>query len=201
MKHLLLLLILILLPISAEAHKIRVFAYAEGDTIKGETSFNGGKPAKNIEILVTNSTSEETILTTRTNDQGEFTFTLSEAVKKAQNDILIIANAGEGHRNTWLLQAADYLPDVVTKTPMQQPQEKVQKTNKQPGNVTTGIDEKSLKKIVDQSVAEQLGPIKRMLIENNEKKVSLQDIIGGIGYIIGLAGLAAIMKSQKENAS
>jgi nickel transport protein len=201
MKHLLLLLILILLPISAEAHKIRVFAYAEGDTIKGETSFNGGKPAKNIEILVTNSTSEETILTTRTNDQGEFTFTLSEAVKKAQNDILIIANAGEGHRNTWLLQAADYLPDVVTKTPMQQPQEKVQKTNKQPGNVATGIDEKSLKKIVDQSVAEQLGPIKRMLIENNEKKVSLQDIIGGIGYIIGLAGLAAIMKSQKENAS
>jgi nickel transport protein len=201
MKHLLLLLILILLPISAEAHKIRVFAYAEGDTIKGETSFNGGKPAKNIEILVTNSTSEETILTTRTNDQGEFTFTLSEAVKKAQNDILIIANAGEGHRNTWLLQAADYLPDVVTKTPMQQPKEKVQKTNKQPGNVATGIDEKSLKKIVDQSVAEQLGPIKRMLIENNEKKVSLQDIIGGIGYIIGLAGLAAIMKSQKENAS
>ncbi|WP_163337180.1 hypothetical protein [Desulfopila sp. IMCC35008] len=200
MKNLILLLILLLLPFTASAHKIRVFAYAEGDTIKGETSFNGGKKARNIEILVTDNKTEETIQTVRTDDSGEFSFPISGAMKEAQLDLLIIANAGEGHRNEWLLQAADYLPDVAATDIAQQPLERSQPTTT-PATGTTGVDETVLKKIVDQSVAEQLGPIKRMLIEMNDKKVSLQDIIGGIGYIIGLAGLAAIMKSKKGDAS
>lgn len=199
MKKLILLLVLLLLPCTASAHKIRVFAYAEGDLVKGEASFNGGKSARNIEILVTDNTTAKTILTVKTDESGEFSFPISAAMKEAQLDMLIIANAGEGHRNDWLLQAADYLPDVAAAHIDKQPIEKTQSTT--PTTGPTGVDEKTLKRIVDQSVAEQLGPIKRLLIERNEKKVSLQDIIGGIGYIIGLAGLAALMKSKKGDAS
>lgn len=106
------LLFLLLVPLTAHAHKIRVFAYGEGDVIKGETSFNGGKAARNISIIVTDQNTSEALLTTKTDEKGEFSFPVSDAMKNNQADLLIVASAGEGHRNEWLLAAADYLPDI-----------------------------------------------------------------------------------------
>ena len=196
--HTLALLLLCLLASSAYGHKIRVFAYSEGDTIIGETSFSGGKKAQETTIIVTDKISGRQLLTTKTDSSGQFTFPVPEEARNNRLALLIIADAGEGHRNQWLLEAADYLPETAGETTAE-----VTRTTRPSEPETTSapaaaaMDEEQLRRIIDESLAGQLGPVKRQLAEMRERKINLQDILGGLGYIIGLAGIAAYIKSRQ----
>jgi nickel transport protein len=54
-----------------------------------------------------------------------------------------------------------------------------------------GID-KALEKALDRKLA----PIMRTLAEMQEQKVRLTDVLGGLGYIFGLVGVAAYFKAR-----
>ncbi len=54
--------------------------------------------------------------------------------------------------------------------------------------------EKSLEKSLD----EKLKPLIRMLADSQQKGPTVNEIVGGIGYIFGLMGLALYFKSRKE---
>jgi nickel transport protein len=54
-----------------------------------------------------------------------------------------------------------------------------------------GID-KALEKALDRKLA----PIMRTLAEMQEQKVRLTDVLGGLGYIFGLVGVAAYFKRK-----
>jgi len=55
-----------------------------------------------------------------------------------------------------------------------------------------GID-KALEKALDKKLA----PIMRTLAEMQEPKIRLTDVLGGLGYIFGLAGVAAYFKQKR----
>lgn len=184
---------------SAYCHKIRVFAYGEGDTIVGEASFSGGKKAKETAITVTDQSTGKQLLTTKTDSEGKFSFTIPEVARQKQMNMLIIAEAGEGHRNEWLLEAADYIPGAENSpsSAVSQNDEPEETDSPSAAPPAVSISEETIRRIVDESVAKQLSPIKRTLAEIKERKPKIQDILGGLGYIIGLTGIAAYMKSQK----
>jgi nickel transport protein len=50
-------------------------------------------------------------------------------------------------------------------------------------------------------VERQLAPVKEMLTELTIHQTSLTDIIGGIGYILGLFGLWAFFLSKRQKNS
>ena len=54
-----------------------------------------------------------------------------------------------------------------------------------------GID-KALEKALDKKLA----PIMRTLAEMQEQKIRLTDVLGGLGYIFGLVGVAAYFKRK-----
>jgi len=56
-----------------------------------------------------------------------------------------------------------------------------------------GID-KALEKALDRKLA----PIMRALAEMQEQKVRLTDVLGGLGYIFGLVGVAAYFKRPRK---
>jgi nickel transport protein len=58
-----------------------------------------------------------------------------------------------------------------------------------------GID-KALEKALDKKLA----PIMRTLAEMQEQKVRLTDVLGGLGYIFGLVGVAAYFKRKPQGA-
>jgi nickel transport protein len=60
-----------------------------------------------------------------------------------------------------------------------------------------GFD-KALEKALDRKLA----PIMRTLAEMQEQKIRLTDVLGGLGYILGLVGVAAYVKSgqKRQNA-
>ncbi len=172
----------------AQAHKMNVFSWAGDQQIYGEAFFSGGRKAKNITVHVQNSETQTTLLTTQTDEEGKFQFTPPQQAVQQKLDLLITAETGDGHRGEWLLAADEYLPADNTPSVVSQ--------EEQP---TVGnFDMEAVREIVRQELNKELVPIKRHLAEGREKKVNPQDILGGIGYIIGLAGILAWFKSKKK---
>lgn len=182
----------------ALAHKVRIFAWGEGDTIHTESKFSGGRAAKNSAVTVINTKTGEEILQGTTDESGLFDFNQPEGI--AGMDIVI--NSGDGHSNSWHYEVETVaLESTPTAKPRATEKESVQavSTNKATHVVTTtGVTKEELTEIIDERLEAKLAPIRKMLAENEDHSPSVQDILGGIGYILGLAGLAAYMKSNKQ---
>jgi nickel transport protein len=56
-----------------------------------------------------------------------------------------------------------------------------------------GID-----KVIEKALDKKLAPIMRTLAEMQEQKIRLTDVLGGLGYIFGLVGVAAYFKCKKQ---
>jgi len=191
---------LLLLPLTANAHKLRIFAWSEGDVIYGETAFSGNRKPKNAEIVVQEAKSHAVLLTTRTDDQGKFHFTIPQKASQEQLDLLLIGNAGEGHRGEWHLPAAEYLSLSLLAEPeggqRSAPPATAQISSSADQATIVSVDEQLLRRIVDEELEKKLAPLKHMLAENSQKVPDLQDILGGIGYILGLAGIFAWLQAE-----
>lgn len=79
------------------AHKVTIFAYAEGDTVYTESYFSDGKKVKGGTIVVYDSQGNK-LLEGKTNKDGLFNF---KPPKK--DDLKIILNASLGHKNSYIL--------------------------------------------------------------------------------------------------
>jgi len=181
-----------LFPALSHAHKIRVFAWVAGDTVTVESGFSGGRPLVLGTVDVQNAATGASLLQGKTDEQGIFTFSLAETVKEKGMELRIIVSGGEGHRNEWLLQLKDTQHSAG------------QETNDPvaiPSAPETQISEKNsdekLRAILDQVLEEKLAPIRRSLARAEEQKPKFTDILGAIGYLIGLAGIIAWIKSRK----
>lgn len=184
---------------NALAHRVNVFAWAEGDTVYVESKFSGGKTIIGGKIIVTDASGVE-VLTGLTNDQGEFSFK-----RPQQTELKIILEAGMGHRAQWTLPADDGQAD-------QSRSEKARAQNqlKNPGDqnyhrnpetqtaVYAGPSRTEIEAIVEKALDKKMKPVLEMLAESRAKGPGISDILGGIGYIIGLVGVAAYFHSRKK---
>ena len=172
---------LLLLPIQAEAHKIHVFAWSSGDTVTVESSFSGNKPLLHGKIIVKDNRSGSILLQGNGDDKGVFSFTIPPKAKAQKADLLIVVSGSEGHQSEWLVPATEYLLDST-----------IPKTDH-----FENINSTELQKIIREIMEQELGPIKRSLAESKQQKPEFRDIVGGIGYLLGLAGLVAWLRNRK----
>jgi len=92
------------------AHGVHVFAQAENGMVKGEGYLSGGKKVVNGEIQVYDKAVNKLLLTTQTDQQGLFSFPIEELNLDHAVDLIIVLNAGPGHRSQWELKADQYNP-------------------------------------------------------------------------------------------
>jgi nickel transport protein len=180
----------VLRPRPAEAHKLNIFAWPVGEVIYGEAVFSGGRKAKNVKITVQDVQSHTILLETHSDNQGEFNFALPEQAAKKQLDLLIVADSGDGHRGEWLLTATEYFARSATSDLLSGPVVAQAKTGL--------IAEQAVRRIVQEELNRELAPVKQALAEGREKKIDPRDIAGGIGCILGIAGLFAWIQTKKK---
>jgi nickel transport protein len=183
---LLLFIALFLLPLSGQAHKLSIFAWPEGKEIHGEVKFSGGRQAKNVQITVQNAANSTVLSDTVCDEKGEFRVALPDQVRKGKYDLLLVANGGEGHRGEWLLEAKEYLSAISSDT-------------LSTASASAGINEQQLRRIVAEEISNGLSPLRKTLAENQEHEPSLHDLLGGIGWILGLVGITAWAQSRKKS--
>jgi nickel transport protein len=202
---------------AARAHRVNVFAYVEGDTVHVECSYRKSDRVRFGAITVKNPVTGQVYLTGKTDEQGNFAFPVPEAARAAKADLQIVLVAGEGHQNDWVVAAKDYLsaapaavpaptsqapavaPASLTPAPAAAPFNAQASGPAMPAAVTTGpgLTSAQIQAVVEVAVENKIAPIRRMLLDEKEKGPGLTEIGGGIGYLVGIAGLLAYARSRR----
>jgi len=188
--------VFLLMSPSAFAHKLNMFAYVEGDEIFAEGYFTDGKKAKHSTITVFDAADKQLLQGTSDAD-GQFTFAIPQ-----QSDLRITVNAGMGHQAEFVL-LKDELSEETAGT-NHEPANVISSNNAatstiavQPALAATNLDNDAIRAEVERAVGKAIKPLMRELSTMRAEK-SLADIIGGIGFIFGLFGVAMYFKSRKQ---
>lgn len=198
-----LLLLALILALGAShpalAHRVNIFAWPDGDSIAVECAFSRGSPVKGGEIVVHDAEDGAELLRGRTDDRGTFRFPIPERMRGGHG-LRIVILAGEGHRNEWLMEASEAAASAsapateataparaVSAAPAPEPAE-------EPARAATPED---VRRIVNAALEAGLAPLRREMAARNAAGPNLRDVIGGVGWILGLAGIAAYFRRRR----
>lgn len=192
-------LLLLCLSSTALAHRLNVFAYVEGDIIHVEARFQRAEPARISSVEVRNAVSGRVYLTGETDAEGRFSFAIPAPARRDRAKLDILVRAGEGHQNHWMLAAAEYLPPLPAASAPTRRQPTVQaevKSTPQPQAVAPACPPPAdLTPLVESAVERKIAPLRQMLLDSQEP--GLREIVGGIGYLVGIAGLLAYVRAGR----
>ncbi|WP_210395964.1 hypothetical protein [Motiliproteus sediminis] len=179
---------LALITANAQAHLLKVFAYAEGQQLHGNAYFTGGDPAIGATIEIRSG--DDRLLTSLSADtQGEFSVSLVSLVDP-DSDLTVIADSGDGHRAEWLIGASE-LGSVLDAESVER--SATYASASATASTATDIE---LLALVERAVARQVGPLRREL-QASQQRARLGDILGGIGLIFGLTGTLLWWRSRR----
>jgi nickel transport protein len=167
-----------------------VFAYHDGGQVKGEAAFDDGTAAMDANITVKDADGN-LVGKTKTGSEGGFALTLSEGKPPFEVEV----NDGTGHRATFSLEAAEAAPPEEAGQPAPTPAAGEQAAPAVAVASGDLLTKSEFKRILRQ----ELKPIKSQVARMaSAKKVSVRDIIGGLGWILGLVGVALWCRARKE---
>lgn len=166
---------------TANAHKVKIFVTAEGQTFNGYVYFPGGGRASQATVTVTTPVDTQPLATLQTDDEGQFTYTTHLVA-----DHLFTVDIGDGHRATYTVKAVELKGEIPkTTTPVAH--------SAATSNAVCSQEKQTIEKIIYQ----QIQPLREQL-EQYEEKIRLHDLLGGIGYIFGIFGLLIYLR-QRHN--
>jgi nickel transport protein len=166
------------------AHGLNLFVAAEGDLIRGRVFFGDGHGADGAVIKISD---EEGHLVAEITPQPDGSFTYKAV---SREDYLVTADSRDGHvMKRWVRaeMLSDHLHEHGTEA---QDHDHISHRH------MLGDEEMAAFRL-EQVVARQITPL-REEIASYQAQIRLRDILGGLGYIIGLAGLAMWLKGRRQ---
>ncbi|MBC2716424.1 MAG: hypothetical protein HGJ92_14030 [Desulfobacteraceae bacterium] len=192
------------------AHRVVLFAWIEGDTVFTQSQFPDGKKIADGQVHVFDM-NHNLLIKGKTDLNGEFSFKIPKTTA-----LNIVLDAGMGHQGQWKLSEDEINASmgIRTQKPVSEknehPADKAAASQKLQSESLTAadnrngsgtavlLDEKQVEQIVEKVLDKKLQPITRMLARMQNTGPSINDIFGGIGYILGLMGVAAYFLSRKK---
>jgi nickel transport protein len=171
----------------ASAHEIHVFATVEGKTIQGKAYYHDDAPVREGTVKALDSLGE-ILAEGKADAEGKFSLPV-----RFRCDYRVLVDAGDGHGGETFVEAEDLPADLPAREGLP-PEEHDHAAHTHPaihaGKSPASSDALAgLGKKVDQL---------RESLECLESKRRLSDILGGIGYIFGLAGLGMYFLSLRN---
>jgi nickel transport protein len=175
----------------ALAHKMSVFAAAEGKTIAGQAYFRDGAPVRNAQVTVFDAAGR-TLGQSKTDEAGKFSFQ-----PRARCDHRFVVDAGDGHAAEFTVPGEE-LPSSLpgfgaAATPPMAKADAAPRTPPKSGPdagkvVDPRTPEESLRGELE-AIRQQIVALRADLAARDEK-ARWHDVLGGIGYILGFSGVA-----------
>ena len=182
----------------ALAHNVTVFAWVEGDMVHVESKFSGGRRPMDAPVEVYDNDGK-LLLKGVTDENGEFSFKVPQ-----KTALKVVVLAGMGHRGEWSIPVSDLgsvdggkeSQAAQTGSP---PATGISQPAAMGGSGSTGnLTATEIKKAVEEALAAQLKPVMNLLVETRPSGPTVTDVLGGIGYIFGLIGVAAYFTSRRR---
>ena len=187
----------------ALAHKLNVFGYAEGKTIHGEAYLRGGAPVRDAPVAVFDAEGNRLAEVT-TDAEGKFSF---DATLRC--DHRLVVDAGAGHSAEFTVPA-DELPDdlpadqggeqpaAVPPEARPTPQPQPDAPEEPPGETKPAGPVAGTARPAngDESLEARVAALSRQIVQlrkqldDYEQTTRWHDVLGGIGYILGIMGVA-----------
>lgn len=206
---------------TAWAHKIYLHAEAVGQKVQGRAYFRGGAPAQETKVEVFLPDGRK-LLETKTDANGEFSFQAP-----ARCDYRVVVDTGDGHGAEYTLPGADLPESLPPLEKAQLPSDKKgQSPPKEtsvlpPDKPSPGPPEQKLalgsksapsapakgatpgspaewQQAIEEAVHRQIQPLARK-IEQMEDRIRWSDVLGGIGYILGLTGMGFYLLGMRRS--
>ncbi len=195
----------------AMAHRINIFAVVEADQLRVVCRFSKSSPARDCPVTVFNKRSNAKLAEARTSGEGIALIPVTAAMKSAPEGLRIHINAGEGHENDCFVEPAelalaDTAPAGTIEAPAPQAapaqaapaaQAASQHAGQPAGQALAGISHEELAKLIESSVERRVAPLRAMLAAEAERGPGMTEILGGIGWILGIFGTAALCLSRR----
>ncbi|MDQ2078620.1 cobalamin biosynthesis protein CbiM [Xanthobacteraceae bacterium Astr-EGSB] len=186
---------------SAQAHRLKLFVSVDGMTVSGYAFFIGGGRPQDVDFVVKDAAGAP-VHRGRTDEKGAFAWTAA-----APADYTLSLDTGDGHFADEKIPADRFsLTAPAIAAAVQAPAETPPAADSPASTAAPSpatIDPETLTRLVEaaaeRAVARQLRP----LIEAQnlaEARLRFNDIMGGVGMIVGLAGLAAWAMSRRRRS-
>jgi nickel transport protein len=188
-------LALLALANPAAAHRLKLFVTVEGDTVSGYAFFVGGGRPQGVAVVIKDSANAEVFRGT-TNDDGAFAWKAPHPA-----DYTLSIDTGDGHMVEERIAAARFAGGAPTTAPAPAPSAPAPSpppaaaSAAAPPTATapacTTPDPATLAAMVEAATERALARQLRPLIEAQseaESRLRVNDIVGGVGMIVGLAG-------------
>jgi nickel transport protein len=179
---------------SAFAHKIVASVWTEGNAIEGEVGFSNGDMAPEgtrVEVL---SPDGKVLGETLTDADGLFRFVPDQPVAHTFR-----ANLGAGHFAEAAL-GADELPLALIRGAAAANSESADPAIGATSPVPPALATADLEVLINEALRREIQPLRKELAAYREKN-DLQSVLGGLGYICGIFGLAFFIYARRGNAA
>jgi len=187
---LLLALLTLFVMAPVHAHKVVASAWADGDAIEGEVGLSNGEMAAEGTRVEIFGPAGEKLGETVTDADGLFRFTPTQAIAHRFR-----ADLGAGHVAEVSL-TVDELPIGLQRSA---------KTNESAtASVAADVEAPAqlalpdFEALIAAAVRREIKPLRKELAAYKEKN-DLQNILGGLGYICGIFGLAFFIYARRHN--
>lgn len=175
----------------AMAHKVLIMAWQEGPAIMGEVGFSGGGYADGAAISLQDTATGEVLATATTDEDGYFTLPMPEGLLNAGGTVTVVGDMGAGHRAEMVVEVGGTgetqvgaEADVVV-----EPSQAVASPQV--------VDNAALQAMMRDVVREELRPLRRELAAQDGGP-GVAEVLGGIGWIVGLAGAVVLARRRKS---
>ena len=209
----------------AQAHRVNIFAWTEGPQVMVQCGFSGGNNVKNGKITVYDAANDAVLLEGLTDANGMFHFDIPAQARKHGLRIRINAGEGhqnewqlDAEELAQTSAPSDSIPVQPEKTaPAGGTQAadtaapgRPSTTQTRPAAAGGSASPASMAEIrasVDAALEAQdarinallesrLAPLRRQLAEMRQDGPGLREIAGGMGWLVGLAGIALYFRSR-----
>jgi len=170
----------------AEAHLLKLFAYVEGNRIHGSAYFAGGAGVAGAAITISDADNQP-LARLKTDPQGAFSYAVATA-----GEYRLRVSTGEGHQAEWRIHPAEFSPSPTAPDSRSETSVNIMA----PGPDPATPPDPQLAALIEQAVARQIGPLREEL-QRSQDRARLSDILGGIGFIFGLAGVALWWRARQ----
>ena len=209
-----------LLALPAAAHQVLLDTWLDGPDLLVKVSFGDNAVAQDAKVTLFLGEETTPVFDGTTNASGECRIAVTEQMRDSADGLRIVANAGMGHRSERRLQAqALSEPALLAAAALAAPShEHDHDHNHDRGrnhdhdhdhdygheddhehshsHIADGVTAEAIEQIVRQ----ELYSLKQDVAALKNRRPGATEIVGGIGYIIGLAGLVAYFSARKHGA-